>query len=220
MSENSDYEEILQQNVRQVKKAVRDLESPDYTELYELEEEGKDRKTVKEFLEPKMEEQDDEGTEERDTVESIEQETSEGLLGSFTREKVAGGALVLGVLIGLAAGYGFSGDAAPQANPADIEDSIRDLFDATGFEGDMTFETSGQNGMYYVQINQSRDTVNGTETSTRAFYASPDGELLFPEIRSQLLTNPIDVDQTIQRLQSRDEQQPEQPREGTGNTTR
>lgn len=208
MSENSDYEEILQQNVRQVKKTVRDMESPDYRQLYELEEEGKDRKTVKEFLEPKMQEQEEE--DETETVESIEEETSEGLLGSFTREKVAGGALILGVLIGLAAGYGFSGGAA-QANPADIEDSVQELFEATGFEGNMSFETTGQNGMYYVKINQSRETVNGSETSTRAFYASPDGELLFPEIRSQLLTNPINIEQTLQQLRDR--------QEDTGNST-
>ena len=215
MSDNSNYEEILQENVRQVKKTVREMESPDYRKLYELEEEGKDRKTVKEFLEPKMQEQEED--EEVETVDSIEEETSEGLLGSFTREKVAGGALVLGVLIGLAVGYGYSGVAA-QANPAEIEDSVEELFEATGFEGNMSFETTGQNGMYYVSIDQSRETVNGTETSSRAFYASPDGELLFPEIRSQLLTNPIDINQTITQLRNQPDQ-PRQPQEETENTT-
>lgn len=216
MSDNSDYEEILQQNVRQVKKTVRDMESPDYSRLYELEEEGKDRKTVKEFLEPKMQEQDEEETVDEETVEAIEEDTSEGLLESFTREKVAGGAIVLGVLIGLAAGYTLSG-GAQQASPAEVESSIQELFEATGFNGTMEFNTVGQNGMYYVQINQSQQTVNGTETSTRAFYASPDGQLLFPEIRSQLLTNPINVQQTLMQLQQR----AQQPTTGnqTGNST-
>ncbi|MFB6144517.1 MAG: hypothetical protein ABEJ98_04360 [Candidatus Nanohaloarchaea archaeon] len=204
MSEDSDYEEILQQNVRQVKKTVRDMDSPDYQKLYDLEEDGKNRKTVKEFLEPRIEEQEEE------EVEQIEEETEEGLLGSFSRKQIAGGALVLGVLVGLAVGYGFTGGVS-KTSPSALKDSVRDLFEATGFEGNLSFKVRGTNGMYYIEVNQSRQTVNGTETGTRAFYASPDGELLFPEIRSPLLTNPINIDQTIKQLQ--------QQRSQTGNST-
>lgn len=46
-----DYEEVLSGTVSEVKESVRDMEDPDYERLLELEEEGKDRKTLKEFLE-------------------------------------------------------------------------------------------------------------------------------------------------------------------------
>lgn len=46
-----DYEEVLSGTVSEAKDAVRDMEGPDYERLLKLEEEGKDRKTLKEFLE-------------------------------------------------------------------------------------------------------------------------------------------------------------------------
>ncbi|MFB6202863.1 MAG: hypothetical protein ABEK01_00050 [Candidatus Nanohaloarchaea archaeon] len=46
-----EYEELLSGTVQEAKDAVREMEDPDYGKLLELEKEGKDRKTLKEFLE-------------------------------------------------------------------------------------------------------------------------------------------------------------------------
>lgn len=46
-----DYEEIVSGTVSEAKEAVKQLDDPDYDRLLELEREGKDRKTLKEWLE-------------------------------------------------------------------------------------------------------------------------------------------------------------------------
>ncbi|MFB6244811.1 MAG: hypothetical protein ABEJ03_00510 [Candidatus Nanohaloarchaea archaeon] len=49
-----DYEDLLSGTVRDVKDGVRDMEHPDYEAILEAEEQGKDRKTVKNFLERRI----------------------------------------------------------------------------------------------------------------------------------------------------------------------
>lgn len=55
-SEDSDdeYEEILSGTVGDAKDAIDEMDSPDYERLLELEKEGKDRKTLKGYLEGKL----------------------------------------------------------------------------------------------------------------------------------------------------------------------
>jgi len=123
MADDQDYEKLLDRNVGEVKSSVRDLEDPDYEQLLQLEKDGKDRKTVKEFLEDRLDDEEetqdsveevDEETEE--IVEEIEEETSDGLLGSFSKNTVLASGVVLGVLIGLVAGYGALGASSDMAS--------------------------------------------------------------------------------------------------------
>lgn len=50
-----DYDEILSGTVKEAKQHIRDLENPDHEALLEAEKNGKDRKTLKEFLENRLE---------------------------------------------------------------------------------------------------------------------------------------------------------------------
>ncbi len=50
-SEETDYSEIVDGTISDAKDRVTDLEDPDYEALIEAEEAGKDRKTLKEWLE-------------------------------------------------------------------------------------------------------------------------------------------------------------------------
>jgi len=49
-----DYSEILSGNVDEVKSTVREMAKPDYRAILEAEKQGKDRKTVKEFLQRRI----------------------------------------------------------------------------------------------------------------------------------------------------------------------
>ncbi len=53
--EDEDYSELLSGTVDEVRSRVREMENPDYRAILEEEQEGKDRKTVREFLERRME---------------------------------------------------------------------------------------------------------------------------------------------------------------------
>ena len=50
-TEETDYSEVVDGNITDVKDAVTEMEDPDYEALLEAEEAGKDRKTLKEWLE-------------------------------------------------------------------------------------------------------------------------------------------------------------------------
>lgn len=47
----SDYEEALEGTVSEAQETIEDFEDPDYDKLIQLEEEGKNRKTILDFLE-------------------------------------------------------------------------------------------------------------------------------------------------------------------------
>ena len=209
-----DYSDILDQNVDEVKKAVRELEAPDYSELLELEKDGKDRKTIRDFLSERIEEAQEEAEEQaEDVVEEIEEETAGGFLGDFSREKVLAGGAVSGVVIGLLVGLAFAGQSSASASAADVENSLQQFYELSGNSPD-AISVSQRSGMYYAQINMSQETENGTQTSSQNFYVSPNGELLFPEISSPLMTNPYNLNDLIARAQA----QQRQPN-ATGNAT-
>ncbi len=232
MADDQEYEELLTQNVGEVKSSVRDLENPDYRKLLQLEREGKDRKTVKEFLEDRLDDQEDEDLEDEveDTVEEVEDETEEivedieedtsaGLLGSFSRSTVLASGVVLGVLIGLVAAYGALGSTSSGMVSQDqVESSVSDLFTASGVDASQfeVAEYTQQNGMHYVTLNITQQTQNGTQTSSRSYFVSPDAELLFPELQSALVQTPINIQDTIEQIEA---QQAQQANQTTGNTT-
>lgn len=53
--EEADYDEILSGTVQEAKEHIDDLENPDYEAILEAEKQGKDRKTLKEYLESRVE---------------------------------------------------------------------------------------------------------------------------------------------------------------------
>lgn len=57
LEERSDYADIVSGTIKEAKEKISELESPDFGELLELEREGKDRKTMKEYLRGKMQEE-------------------------------------------------------------------------------------------------------------------------------------------------------------------
>jgi len=71
-----DPEELLNGTVKEVKSALREAENPDYSKLKELEEENKNRKTLKTFLDSKIESEYQE-TNEEDTQNEEEGENDE-----------------------------------------------------------------------------------------------------------------------------------------------
>ena len=220
MADDQDYEKLLDQNVGEVKSSVRDLEDPDYEQLLQLEKDGKDRKTVKEFLEDRLDDEEetqdsveevDEETEE--IVEEIEEETSDGLLGSFSKNTVLASGVILGVLIGLVAGYGALGASSDMASQGEVESTVTELFtawlhasglDASQFE---IADYTQQNGMHYVTLNITQQTQNGTQTNSRSYYVSPDSDLLFPERRSALVQTPINIADTLEQIEAQQAQQ-------------
>ena len=54
-SSSEDYSDVVGGTVGDAKEAISEMEDPDYEALLEAEKEGKDRKTLKEFIEGKME---------------------------------------------------------------------------------------------------------------------------------------------------------------------
>jgi len=218
MADDQDYEELLDQNVGEVKSSVRDLQDPDYEQLLQLEKDGKDRKTVKEFLEDRLDEEEVEDTveevdeETEEIVEEIEEETSDGLLGSFSKNTVLASGVVLGVLIGLVVGYGALGGSSDMASQGEVESSVGELFTASGLDASQfeIAEYTQQNGMHYLTLNITQQTQNGTQTNSRSYYVSPDAQLLFPELRSALVQTPINIADTLEQIQAQQAQQGQQ----------
>jgi len=199
MSEN--YSELVDQNVDETKEAIRELKDPDYKELLAAEKVGRDRNTVKEFLDRKIE------NAEEEVVEDIESETEGGFLGSFEREKILVGGVLAGLVIGLVAGFAFN--MANSASQGEVRDSLQQFYEVSGNSPE-SIGVAERNGMHYATVNISQETANGTQTSSQSFYVSPDGELLFPEVQSPFLTNPYEVDDLIEQAQQQ---------EPSGNTT-
>ena len=54
-SKEKDYSEIVSGNVSEVKEEIEEMEDPDLDALLEAEEEGKDRKTLKDWIEARKE---------------------------------------------------------------------------------------------------------------------------------------------------------------------
>jgi len=209
MTEN-DYQDILDRNVEEVKEAIRELEDPDYAELFELEESGKNRKTIKEFLEVKVGKEDvEQASEQNEVVEEIEEETSNGLLGSFSRESVLAGGAILGLVIGLTAGLSFAGPSDAQVDTATATEGLSSLLEASpAVESYEVVSSEARKGLVYTTVNVTQQVQNQSIERQSTFYVTEDGSLIFPESRR----SPIDVQETLQRIQ----QQQQAPANSTG----
>lgn len=211
---DQDYEDILGQNVENAKKSIEDLEDPDYEKLLELEKENKGRKTVKSFLEKKVDsEQETEETEDdSESYEEIsvsEEADKDPLLSGFSQTQLLTGGALIGLLVGLVAGFGFNMADAGMAHPDEIESSVNQLFEASGQDVQIE-EIVERNGMYYVTVGMQIETEEGSEQQMESFYISPDGELLFPEMQNQMMQNPIPIQDTISQIEAMQEQAPQE----------
>lgn len=220
--------------VDEVKQQIRDLEDPDYKKLLEQEKADKDRKTIKEFIQKRMdseeveiedEEDSTEETVEEDLVEEIEEDTSGGLLGGLSPEVVLASGLVGGLVLGLMLGLVF--DASPadaEITSQEAQDRVDSILELQVDDYEFTQSPELRNGLYYVstEITQEVPAEDGNETETETqevsqnFYLTTDGELLFPE-QEQFgqVVSPISIDEELERAQQQPEEgaQP-QPEEG------
>lgn len=219
----TDDDNLLDGTVDEVKDRIDDATDVDYSSLLASEEEGKDRKTVKEYIESKMsndtedsEESEEDEVSEEEVLEEIEKETSGGILGSYPRNSVFAGGLILGLLIGLVAMgiSGMPGGGADQISTADAQDRVTQI---VGEQVQLSsFEE--EHGLYTFNITSQGQQGNETVTRTQSFYMTLDGEKIIPK-QSPLTGSSmvIDVDQAIQAAQQQNNQPP--TNETTGNTT-
>ena len=222
---DKDYSEILEGNVDEVKDAIRDASDLDLEELLSEEEDGDDRKTVKEFIQSRIdssEEEEEETAEESEDQEEeeepeladeeiareIEEETAGGLFGSFSREMLFAAGIGLGLLIGLAVGMGTGAFGTGGATPASVQEKVSTLYGTNSQQGDVSVsQPELRSGMYYMNVTVTQQ-VNGTsQSSTQPVFVTTDGQLMFPEVRSALFQSPINIDQTIAQLQAGQNQQ-------------
>lgn len=214
MSEEVD----LSGTVEEVKSQIRELEDPDYKALLESEKDGKNRKTVKEFLQKRI---DDEGVEveesEDQIVEEIEQETEGGLLGGFSKDTVLTSGIILGIVAGLVFGLAIGQYTAGEAEitTSQAEERFTDLIDAQPDEIDYEVASvERQSGMFVITMEETQTVEEGNETEEQTFetvfYMTGDGELLFPQ-QEQLgqVVSPINIDQEIEHLQEGAMEEPE-----------
>lgn len=207
MPDNDDYNDVLGSTVEEAKNQIEELEDPDYEKLLELESEGKDRKTLTEWLQDRIDEQDYEV----DSGDAVE----EGFLESFSPGAVlAGGAafgLIAGLLVGLVAASFISTSVTGEATPADVEESLQGYADAVAATGQVNSaqvdSVEERNGMYVatVLVEAQQLGTNETQEQEVELYVSPDGQMMFPQSM-----NIKDAINQIGSLQQQQEQLPEQ----------
>ena len=214
--DDSDFKDILEGTVDEVKDAIRDLDAPDYEGLLDSEKEGKDRKTVKEFIEsrlPEDEEEDseDEEAEEEAVVEEIEEETAGGLLGSYSPTSVLAGGVILGLVIGfVAAGFapGASSNDTTQVDSDLVRESVQTV---AGVGLNVTPDVSEpvvRHSMYNMNVSTSVPTENGTVDQTQEVFVTLDGEYLFiAQKQFGQYVRPINLQNAVQQAQAASQQQ-------------
>lgn len=202
---DKDENSVLDGTVDEVKEAVKNLDDPDYEDLLKQEEEGKDRKTVKDFLKRKAGISDAEKEQKDDSESDKEETTTEKPASSLTSDSsavpLAAAGVVIGLLIGLAAGQMVGGGVS--GNPDVASNNVEAIIASGGFNGTVDVGSpQTRHGMYYFNVSITQQTPNGTSTSFQPAYVSKDGELLFPVVRSFMLTSPINMPETISRQQN------------------
>lgn len=202
MSEN-DENDVLNGTVDEVKEAVQNLDNPDYEKLLKKEADGKNRKTVKDFLAKKAdsEEVDLTDSESEETVNEESDSNSRSIFDKTSNDSaipLAAAGVVIGLLIGLAAGQMIGGASG---SPGVASDNIESLITSGGFNGTVDVgQPQIRNQMYYFNITLSREGPNGTmQNRQQTAYVSKDGILLFPE--NPLTGIPINMPQQISRQQ-------------------
>ncbi|PSH00557.1 MAG: hypothetical protein BRC30_02885 [Nanohaloarchaea archaeon SW_7_46_7] len=133
-------------------------------------------------------EEQDSSTESDEVVEEIENETSGGLLGGFSRESIFVGGAFVGIALGLIAGLFLSqgGTGFDQASPAEVQQSVEGL---PGVNMNVSSVTE-KNGVY--QVNASVQSLTGQTQEQTVAHVSLDNELIFlqgmsyEDLRAQL----------------------------------
>jgi len=217
-----DNDDILDGTVDEVKEKIDDAVDLDYKSLLESEEEGKNRKTIVEYIEQKIGEEVDEdmhsgGSDEvteDEVLEEIEDETAGGILGSYSKNSVFTGGLLLGLLIGLVAmGLSGAGMGADEISEQDARDRVVQI---VGEQAQLSETFGEEHGLYTFNITSTGQQGNETVTQTQTFYMTKDGAQIIPT-QSPLTgqSTVINVDQAIEAAQ-----QPQPPvNESTGDET-
>lgn len=202
MTDDTDYSEIVDQTVKDAKDAIRELENPDYEALLEAETQGDNRKTLRTWIEERLEQQEYEVGRE-DAIDDM-------FLSSLAPSTALIGGVVVGLIVGLAAGvFGPLGGAATQASPGEVQQSMNSLFAAAGSAPE-SVDVTRSSGMFLVNVT----TQGANGTASQQFYVSPDGQLLF-RTRGPFGQSMV---QNIDRLMLQLQQQA-QNRTQTGNAT-
>lgn len=165
MTDDTDYSEIVGKTVKEAKDAIRELENPDYEALLEAEAQGKNRKTLRTWIEERL------GESERE--EGKEEARRDIFLGNLSPSTALVGGLVIGLLVGLAAGAFGPTTSETQVSPAQVEQSVTELFSVSGTAPE-SVDATRSNGMFQVNITSSQ----GNQTASQQFYVSPDGQML------------------------------------------
>jgi hypothetical protein len=147
---------------------------------------------------------------EEEVVEEIEEETSGGLLGSFSSEALLAGGIIFGIALGLITGYGLAstGSGVQKVSPGEVQSTVETLVNAEESGAEVSMPEV-QHGMYYVTVESEQQRVNQTtnETTTQTFeqnyYLTLDNELLFV-VQEQLgqQVNPINVQDFLDRIEN------------------
>ena len=215
-------EEYLDDTVDEVKKNIRHAEDVDYEELLEAEKNGKDRKTIKEFLENKIESAEEAQEEvEEELVEEIEEETEEGFLGGFAPPQILAGGALAGVLVGLVLGAALlpgMGGGGDDIGPAAAQSTVEELLTASGSNATVS-QAEKVNGLYRVNLSQQVTQGNQTTTQTQSYYVTLDGEKLIPSAVQSAFGQPRPVVLDVQDIRENIQRQQEQAQNQTGNTT-
>lgn len=217
-----DYTDVLEGTVDEVKEAIRDMDEPDFEALLEAEKEGKDRKTVREFIESKIPSEEEEASEEdeasdleedeeEEIVEEIEEETSGGILGSYSGTSLLAGGVILGIVIGfVVAGFtGVSDDVTGNtADPQLVRDSVQTIAGVGLNSTPDVSEPEVKHSMYNMNVTTEVETENETMDQSQEVYVTLDGEKLFivQEQFGQTLM-PLDVQQAVRQAEAAEQQE-------------
>jgi hypothetical protein len=223
VEDDTDFEDILEGTVDEAKENIRNLENPDYEGLLEAEESGKDRKTLKDFIESQMASEDEETEEDaveeeavedpEEVVSEIEEQTSGGIMGSYSRSSVLAGGLILGLVLGfVAASYSTTTTDAPgsQAPPETVQEAVKTVAGASPNVSVEVTEPTIEHSMYRMNVTQTIQTQNGTQQQTLGVFVTLDGRYLVP-IQKQFgqVVSPTDLQAAVQQVQTQQQESPD-----------
>lgn len=203
MSDNGSYEEILDNTVNDAKNQILELEDPDYEKLLELEAEGKNRKTIRQWLEKRLEEHEYE--------RGAEDTLGDRLLNSFSTSSAIVGGLTIGLIIGIVAAGLVDFPGSMDASADEVERSVQQYIDAVQATGQVEdseiASVTQRNGMWVVTVSMEAQNMMGEmEEQEVELYTSPDGEILFAEGQN--------IDQVIQQIEMMQQQEEQMPEDG------
>lgn len=217
MTEDVDFDGT----VDEVKQQIRDLEDPDYQSLLEQEKGNKDRKTIKDFIQKQMDNEEVEVSEteeevEDELVEEIEEETSGGLLGGVSPAAVLTVGIAAGLVLGLMLGLVLDmSSPETEISPQEAQDQVESIVELQFNDYEFTEDPTIRNSMYYVpaEITQEVEAEDGNGTETESFeqnfYLTTDGALLFPEQQQfGQVISPINIEQELEMAEQQQQQQP------------